>query len=185
MARARLARTIAAGCAVVLAVAVVSGCGSSADDEPEVTPTTTASPADADPTEREAFITEGDAICADGQVEAAELRRRAQEIEAQRGTLSDAELVERAADIWDDQIAVIERYRDRFEDLDPPAGDEARVDEFIATFDDGADKAREIKTALDEGQAPSPELLQAYFGIVARGNELARAFGFRVCGNIS
>jgi hypothetical protein len=80
---------------------------------------------------------------------------------------------------------VIERYRDRFEDLDPPAGDEARVDEFIATFDDGADKAREIKAALDEGQAPSPELLQAYFGIVARGNELARAFGFRVCGNLS
>jgi hypothetical protein len=188
MARGQGAKAVAAGCSLVLALGVVSACGAS-DDEQELTPTTTtttaAPPGDADPTEREEFIAEGDAICADGQLEAAELGRRAREIEAQRDTLSEAELVERAAEIWDDQIAVIERYRDRFEDLDPPAGDEARVDEFIATFDDGAAKGREIKASLDEGKAPSPELLQAYFGIVARGNELARAFGFRVCGLVS
>jgi hypothetical protein len=167
---------------LVLAVALLIGCGAS-DNETEVAPTTTATTAGAD--ERQEFIAEGDAICADGQVEAAELRRRAQEIEAQRGTLSDAELVERAAEVWDDQIALIERYRDRFRDLDPPPGDEARVEEFVATFDEGIEGARNIKAALDDGEAPSPERLQTYFGIVARGNELARAFGFRVCGNIS
>jgi hypothetical protein len=181
----RCGRAARLGLLLVLTAALLGGCGTS--DEPEATPTetTTTAPADADATEREAFIAEGDAICAEGQLEAAELRRRAQEIEAQRGTLSDAELVERAAVVWDDQIAVIERYRDRFEDLEPPAGDEARVEEFIASFEDGIDRARDIKSALDDGEAPSPELLQAYFGIVARGNELARAFGFRVCGNLS
>jgi hypothetical protein len=179
-------RAATLGLLLVLTSAVLGACGTS-DDEPAATPTatTTTAPADVDATEREAFIAEGDAICADGQLEAVELRRRAQEIEAQRGTLTDEELVERAAVVWDDQIALIERYRDRFEDLDPPAGDEARVEEFIATFDDGAERARDIKAALDDGQAPSPELLQTYFGVVARGNELARAFGFRVCGLVS
>jgi hypothetical protein len=179
-------RAATLGLLLVLTSAVLGACGTS-DDEPAATPTatTTTAPAGVDATEREAFIAEGDAICADGQLEAVELRRRAQEIEAQRGTLTDEELVERAAVIWDDQIALIERYGDRFEDLDPPAGDEARVEEFIATFDEGAERARDIKAALDDGRAPSPELLQTYFGVVARGNELARAFGFRVCGLVS
>jgi hypothetical protein len=182
--RRRRAATL--GLLLVLTAAVLGACGTS-DDEPEATPTatTTTASADVDATEREAFIAEGDAICADGQLEAAELKRRAQEIEAQRGTLTDEELVERAAVVWDDQIALIERYQERFEDLDPPAGDEARVEEFIGTLDDGAERARDIKAALDDGEAPSPELLQTYFGVVARGNELARAFGFRVCGLVS
>jgi hypothetical protein len=149
-------------------VAFLIGCGTSAEADPAAS--------------KQEFLAEGDSICADGQVEAAELARRAQEIQAQRGSLSNTELFDQAADVWDDQIALIERYRDRFEALDPPEGDEARIEEFIASFDDGINVAGEVKAALDNGEEPRPELLQTYAGIVARGNTLARAYGFQVCG---
>src|ERR687892_2331327 len=108
---------------MLLLATVLAGCGGS-ENEPEAAPA------------RQEFIAEGDAICAEGQQEALELRQRAQELEAQRGTVPDEELLDDAAALWNDQIAVIERFRDRFADLDPPAGEEERVEEFVATFDE-------------------------------------------------
>ena len=131
---------------------------------------------------KEEYLAKGDAICADGQVEAGELARRAQEIQAQSGTLTDSELVDRASDLWSDQIEVMERYRGRLGDLDPPDGDEAQTDELLASLDEGIETARDIKATLDEDERLSQELVQAYAAIVARGNTLARAYGFQVCG---
>ena len=106
----------------------------------------------------------------------------------------NADQVQRIGRTQHDKLAELLGFSDRAQPPDrvrrgellaAEAGDEARVDEFIATLDNGAASARDIKAALDDGQAPSPELLQTYFGVVARGNELARAFGFRVCGLVS
>jgi hypothetical protein len=149
-------------------VALLVGCGTNAEADPAAS--------------KQEFLAEGDSICADGQFEAADLARRAQEIQAQSGTLSESELLDRASEVWGNQIALIETYRDRFDELDPPEGDEARIEELIASFDDGIAIARDIKAALDDDEEPSPELVQTYAGIVARGNTLARAYGFLVCG---
>jgi hypothetical protein len=157
----------------------LAGCGTS-DGDPTVTDTTIV-PQGAT-AERAEFLAEGDAICAEGQAEAAELARRAQEIQTRSGTVPDDEVFGEAAEVWNDQIALIERFRDRLDDLEPPPGDEARVEEFIVALDDGLEIAREIKSSLDDREEPSSERLQSYATTVARGNTLARAYGFMVCG---
>jgi hypothetical protein len=152
-------------CLTLAAVALVTGCGGDSGE---------ASKAE--------YLARGDAVCADAQVEAADLARRAQGIQAESGTLSRDELLERASEVWGDQIEFTEEFRGRLADLDAPSEDQPRVDEFLASIDDGLDTAREIKATLDDGQEVPRELVQTYAGIVERGNTLARAYGFQVCG---
>lgn len=152
--------------ALLLSLCVGAGCGSDGDSEltkPE-------------------FLARGDAICAEAQAEAAELAYRAEQIRAQIGTLPEAEAVDRTESLYADQIAVIERFHDRFADLEPPAEDEARVEEFLRSLTDGLDVSREMKAELAAGSFPSGELVMEYGRIVIRGNTLAQAYGFTVCG---
>jgi hypothetical protein len=176
----RLARAAVVG-GMVLAGFTLAACGSS-DSEESATDTTTVAAGDA--AAREEYLAEGDALCAEGQTEAAELARRAQEIQARSGTAPDEELFEQAADIWNDQVRLVERFRDRLGDLEPPPGDEARVEEFLVALDDGLEIARAIQSSLADGEQPSAEQLQSYAETVQRGNTLARAYGFKVCGQI-
>jgi hypothetical protein len=111
---------------------------------------------------REDYLAEGDALCAEAQAE--------------------AELLRQAADLWDEQIEFAERFRDRFADLESPPGDEARVRVFLESIDDGIGVGREIQDVLADGKEPSSELVQSYGRIAARGNTLAQAYGFQVCG---
>lgn len=157
---------ILAGLCLALVAVTLGGCGSGS--ESEVT--------------REDYLAEGDAVCAEAQVESAEFAQRGQEIESRRGTITDEELLQQAADLWDEQIQFAERFRDRFADLDAPPGDEARVRVFLESIDDGIGVGREIQNALADGEEPSGQLVQSYTSIAARGNTLARAYGFQVCG---
>jgi hypothetical protein len=156
---------IRALCLALLAV-TLGGCGSEGDSEAT----------------REDYLAEGDALCAEAQAEAAEFAQRGQEIEGRRDTITDAELLRQAADLWDEQIEFAERFRDRFADLESPPGDEARVRVFLESIDDGIGVGREIQDVLADGKEPSSELVQSYGRIAARGNTLARAYGFQVCG---
>jgi hypothetical protein len=167
-----LARRGVPVCQVLLAVAFLAGCGGSqSEDDPAAA--------------RQEFITAGDAICADAQLEAADLARRAQELQAQSGTLSESEQLDDAAELWGDQIEFAERFREQLGNLDPPPGDEARIDELLASLDEGIVTARGIKARLDDGESLPPELVQTYARIAERGNALARAYGFQVCGRSS
>jgi hypothetical protein len=72
--------------------------------------------------------------------------------------------------------------RDKLEALGAPPGDEGRVEQFVVALDDGLEIAREIQATLADGEQPSQERVQSYAEVVVRGNTLARAYGFTVCG---
>jgi hypothetical protein len=74
------------------------------------------------------------------------------------------------------------RFRDELDELEAPAGDEAQVEQFIIALDDGLEVAREIQASLADGEEPSRERVESYGDVVNRGNTLARAYGFTVCG---
>jgi hypothetical protein len=174
----RLARAAVVS-GIVLAGFMLAGCGGSGGQESATDTTTTA---EGDAATRAEFLAKGDALCAQGQSEAAELARRAQEIQARSGTVPDEELLAQAAAVWDEQIRLVVRFRDQLDELEPPAGDEERVQQFIVALDDGLEIAREIQASLADGEEPSRERVQSYVDIVNRGNTLARAYGFTVCG---
>lgn len=153
-----------------MAAALAASCGSGSD-EPE------------DPqAARQKFVAEADALCAPSQVQAADLRRRAQEIAAQQGSVPQSELTEQAARLWADQIALAERFRDDFQNLEVPPGDEELVGQLRDALSDGIDVAHDIHAELEDGEEPSPTLIQDYAAAVERGNAAARAYGFSVCG---
>jgi hypothetical protein len=177
---ARIARAAVAS-GMVLAVFALAGCGSSGGEESATDTTTTA---EGDTAARAKFLAKGDALCAQGQAEGAVIARRAQQIQSRTGVVSDEVIVEETAALWDDQIRLIMSLRDRLEALVPeaPPGDEERVQQFVVAIDDGLEIARDIEASLADGEQPSRELVQSYFEVVTRGNTLARAYGFKVCG---
>lgn len=162
---------------LILALCVLVGCGSSDGDADVTTQTTTV-----DSAEKREFLARGDAICAQAQAEAADLRRRAEEVQSQSDTLGEAEVIDRAEGIWTAQIELIERFRADIAALSAPVGDEATVDEFLQSFEDGIALAKQIESTLAEGEFPPEELVREYGNIVIRGNTLASAYGFSVCG---
>lgn len=157
------------GALLVAAALLLAGCGGSERDEAEAP-------------SKQQYIAQGDAICADIQADAARLRQRAAELQAQSGELPKTEFLAQAAAFWQDQIRVAEDFLQRFEDLGSPSGDEAEVEEFRRNMEDGIATAREIRETLAGGEEVSEALVQEYGQIVARGNESARDYGFQVCG---
>jgi hypothetical protein len=175
----RLARAAVVS-GIVLAGLTLAGCGGSGGESATDTTTT----AEGDAAARAEFLAKGDVLCAQGQSEAADLARRAQEIQARSGTIPDEELLEQAAAVWDDQIQLVVRFRDELDELEAPPGDEERVEQFVVALEDGLEIAREIQASLADGEEPSRERVQSYVDVVNRGNTLARAYGFTVCGKI-
>ncbi len=169
----------------VLVAMVPAGCGNGGD-EAETTQaaasSTTAAQTTVDAATKDEYIAQGDAICADVQSDAAGLQRQAQELQAQSDELPKAEFLERAASFWGEQIRVTESFRDQLAQLDPPPGDEERVGQLLASIDDGLAIAREIEATLDGGDDIAASTVEEYGKAVARGNTLAQAYGFEVCG---
>jgi hypothetical protein len=169
----------------VLVAVVLAGCGNGGGEN-ETTEAAAATTTEAEttveiPTKAE-YITQVDAICADVQAEAAELRRQAQELQAQSDELPKAEFLERAASFWGEQIRVTESFREQVVQVDPPPGDEDSVGQFVESIDDGLAIAREIEATLESGDDIAASTVEEYGQAVARGNTLARAYGFEVCG---
>jgi hypothetical protein len=169
----------------VLVAAVLTGCGNGGE-ETETTEGAASSTTEArttvDTATKDEYIAQGDAICADVQADAAELRRRAQELQAQSQELPEAEFLKRAASFWGEQIRVTESFRDQLAQLDPPPGDEEQVGQFLESIDDGLAIASEIEATLEGGDDIATSTVEEYGRAVARGNTLAQAYGFEICG---
>jgi hypothetical protein len=158
-----------------------TGCGGGSSNDSPGSQDTTATIVDQQPTKAE-YIARGDALCADLQVAGGKLLRDAQRLQAQSKDLGKREFLARAAAFWSDQVAFIERFHRRFKALGAPPGDEARVREFIRSLEDGLEIAEEIQRTLADGREVPPATVEDYGRVVERGNTLARAYGFTVCG---
>ena len=169
---------LARGTTAVLVALFLAGCAGGGEEAE-----TTAAPAGTTEAQtRDEYIAQADAICTDVQADAAELRRQAQELQAQSRELPEAEFLERAASFWGEQIRVIESFRGRLAELEPPPGDEEQVGQFVESIDDGMAIAREIQATLEGGSDVAASTVEEYGQTVARGNALAQDYGFEVCG---
>jgi hypothetical protein len=169
--------------ALVAIILVGCGDGGEGGETTEAGPrSTTAAETTVDMLTKDEYIAQGDAICADVQEEAAELRRRAQELQAQSDELPKAEFLDRAASFWGEQIRVTETFRGQLAELDPPPGDEERIRQFLESIDDGLAVGREIQATLEDGEDIAASAVEEYGRTVVRGNTLAQAYGFEICG---
>jgi hypothetical protein len=169
---------------LVVAALLFVGCGGSESDEAE--PTTGTQPGattgEAQPPSKQEYIAQGDVICAHIQTGAARLAQQAEDLQAQNDELPKEEFLANAAQFWQGQIRLTEGFLERFERLGSPSGDEAQVEQFLTSIEDGIAKAREIQETLAGGEEVPEALVEEYGQTVVRGNELARAYGFQVCG---
>jgi hypothetical protein len=170
---------------LVLVVASLVGCSGSEEQAKQATDNQATTTGEGQAPSKPEFIAKGDAICADLQSEQAELQRRAQQLEAESDELSTGEFLRRAASFWDDQIQVMEGFRGDLARLGAPPGDEERVEQFLTSIDDGIAIAREMQTRLEDGQEVLAAQVEEYGQTVRRGNTLAQAYGFEVCGSTS
>jgi hypothetical protein len=168
--------------ALVLVVASVVGCSGSEEQAEPATETQATTTRGGQTPSKQAYIAQGDAICSDLGSDLAELQRRGQKLQAQSDELSTAEFLERAASFWGDQIQVMEGFRGDFARLGAPPGDEERVEQFLKSIDNGIAIAREMKATLEDGREVAASTVEDYGQTVVRGNTLAQAYGFEVCG---
>jgi hypothetical protein len=157
---------------------LLTGCGGG--DEPErpsgVTAATTSE--SSKPLSKNEYLARGDAICADAQSDLGLIKRRADEARK----LPPSQQASEAAAIWHEQLEVAQTYKARFLKLQAPAEDRPRVQEFLRALDEGIRLSRKIIVYLDDRREPPRELFVDYGRVVDRGNTLAQAYGFQVCG---
>ena len=156
-------------------VLVVAGCGGGGADS--TTTNAESELSDKKPTKR-AYLARGDAICADAQAELARLQPKIDKARAASGD----EQVELAEEIWRAQIRILDGFSSEIKALGAPPGDEERVREFVRSLDEGERLGREILSHVEDGEEPSQTLVNDYAQSAYRGNALARAYGFKVCG---
>ena len=132
---------------------------------------------DKTPTKR-AYLARGDAICADAQAELARLQPKIDKARAASGD----EQVELAKEIWREQIGILDGFSSEIKALGAPPGDEERIREFVRSLDEGERLGRDILSHVEDGDEPPQELVEDYAQSAYRGNALARAYGFKVCG---
>jgi hypothetical protein len=157
--------------APLVAALVLAGCGGDGDSSAEE------GISDHHPSKKQ-YLARGDAICADAQAEVARLQPK---IDKARAASRD-EQVELAEEIWREQIAILDSFSSEIKALGAPPGDEERVREFVRSLDEGERLGRDILGHVEDGEEPPRELVEDYAQSAYRGNALARAYGFKVCG---
>ena len=153
----------------LVAALVLAGCGGDGSSEEGIS--------DKQPTKKQ-YLARGDAICADAQADLARLQPKIDQARAASGD----EQIELATDIWRDQIEILDSFSTEIKALGAPAGDEDRVREFTRSLDEGEEQGREILDHVEDGEEPPQDLVNDYAQAAYRGNALARAYGFKVCG---
>jgi hypothetical protein len=159
-------RAAAAG----LLIVAVAGCGGG-----EAAPSGVA---DEQPTKTE-YLARGDAICSDAQADLARLQPK---INAAADARSEAEQAKLIGQIWREQLRILENFGSQIKALGAPSGDEERVREFVRSLDEAKALGDKVVARLEAGKEPPQDLIEGYARTAYRGNELARAYGFKVCG---
>jgi hypothetical protein len=154
-------RSLAIACLLALAV-VAAGCGGGDDNGAGAGEVTASGITKAE------FIQKADQICSDG---VAEIQNR---LQVEFGTLSGpptGDQLDKVAEIAGggvkDEVAKIR-------ELGAPAGDEDQIQEFLDAAESGADAIIDNPDQLQGGGEPNADLTKA--------NQLATAYGLKVCG---
>ena len=145
---------IAVVAAAMLALLVVTGCGSS-DDSDSLT--------------KAEFVAKADAICKKGEKsieDGAEEFAEDNDVDTEKPTKEQQEEV-----IVQVLAPEIRQQAVEIGDLGAPSGDEDEVEAIVVAVEDGADELEDDPAQLIEGTNP-----------LAKGSELAKEYGLKVCG---
>jgi hypothetical protein len=146
--------------ALVLAVAglalTASGCGSDSSTS-------------ADSPTKAAFIKQGDKACRKtDHREAVGLKAYAEKHEGDFGTKNyELDLIAAVG------VPALEQEAEELSELTPPEGDEEEVDAIVAAIEEANEETLQDPSLAAEGSEDSP---------YANSEKLARAYGFKVCG---
>jgi hypothetical protein len=164
-------------CSCALAL-ILAGCGGGDEGNRSSDPAGRSKTASGERLTKNEFLARGDSICADAQAELALIQKRVDKARSMPPSEQGAEVEA----IWRRQLEIARRYRARFSALQPPEADDARMREFMRTLNEGIKLSRQIIEYLDDREEPPREMLEEYGKVVYRGNALAQAYGFTVCG---
>jgi hypothetical protein len=157
--------------AASLLIVVLAGCGGGGG-------ASSTGVADEQPTKQE-YLARGDAICADAQADLARLQPK---IDAASTAESEDEQAKLIGQVWREQLRILESFGGRIKALGAPRGDEEQVREFVRSLDEAKALGDKVVARLEDGKDPPQDLIEDYARTAYRGNELARAYGFKVCG---
>lgn len=149
---------LAAVAALVALAALVAGCGGGDDTTTDETVTLT----------KAEFIKQGDAICKEANEEnEAEAEEFAEENGFTLEKASKDQLEEAVAEVL---VPSLNQQMEELDALGAPEGDEDQVEEIIVSVEDAADEIEDDPgLVFEEATLDKP-------------NKLAKAYGFKVCG---
>jgi hypothetical protein len=153
-----VSKLLTAAAAAAVLVMLVAGCGGGDDETTDETVTLT----------KAEFIKQGDAICKKAGDQSEE---EAEEFAEENGfTLEKAskdQLEEAVAEVL---VSTLRQQADEISALGAPEGDEEQVEEIIVSLEGATDEVEdEPSLVFEEGAFDEP-------------NELAKDYGFKVCG---
>jgi hypothetical protein len=157
--------------ASLVAVVVLSACGGS--DGQATAPQTESGP----PSARAAYIARADAFCAD-TASNSELSQSLEQLE--NTPESDPNFRALAEEHFRLVLEIAEDARDGFMAIEPPQTDQAPIAELNAANDRAIDELRDVISALEGSDDPTPEL-DSYAQAIGAAARLADAYGFEVC----
>jgi hypothetical protein len=157
--------------ACLVAVLALSACGGS--DGPATAPQTESGP----PSTRAAYIARADAFCADAASDP-ELSQSLEQLE--NTPESDPNFRALAEDHFRLVLEIAERARTGFMEIEPPEADQPAITELNAANNRAIERLRDLISALEGSDDPSPEL-DSYAEAIDAAARLADAYGFEVC----
>jgi hypothetical protein len=153
-------RLIAAFLGVVVVAAIVAGCGGSSSDSSS---TATSSGEGSSSLSKAGFVKQGDALCSKNNTVIA---KEAEKFTPGAGANAGAAEEELVRGVF---APGIDRQAEEISSLGAPSGEEAEVEAIAEAIEAGAQRAEENPSSFGKGA-------------FAEASELARAYGFKVCG---
>ena len=161
----------------LLIPAVGAGCGGGGS--PAETTAQVTGQQSAGPSTRGDYIELADVICRNHQSRREDLESQAGEL----GPLTSQEKARRIADLLREESANRRAEISELGDLQPPAADEAEVNEILELVRTEADVIDTWAAAYDDLDEAAIRTQQVRLGVTAgKVADRARAFGFQVCG---
>jgi hypothetical protein len=154
--------------AVLVAVALLAGCGGSGGDD--------------DPPTRAQFIAKTDRLCQTSN-------RRTRALNVQLATAAarardDEDLLRRLAPILERGYGPLRDNAAAFQAANPPADDAAAIERIRKAYDEQAELVRRLAAAAKRGDVPAfKSLSERQKEVVTRARRLARGYGFEQCGS--
>jgi hypothetical protein len=173
---------------LLVVIAAITGCGGSSgssssssdsSSDPSSSTGSTQVTSGESPTKSE-FIAQADDICKTIKEEAAPLEARFQQLSEKAKSSSE---FKQLADLLRELVGYSAKGVDQIQELEPPVADQGAVDAYTTTIDSRVSTGKEFADALDAGaQEQVSTLSKQASALTSKAEQMAKTYGFKVCG---